>query len=175
MMKGIKFVTQALISISLIGCAPNATVYYRPSVDIESVHEKSHCVPTEKYVYFNIKSKDRTFRVRGYSNTYSHSYSTGTEAQLVVTGKWKEIKYKNDDFYITIPGTDKKIKPTKTYGEIHQYNSDSQFNSGAVFPKQDADKFDVNFPPLIINGEEIKLPVLHVKRTIWVGISPFNC
>lgn len=174
-MKSIKSGIYVSIVISLIGCVPNATVYYKPTVDIQSTHEKSHCVPTEKYVHFNIKSKDRTFRVRGYSNTYSHSYGKGTEAQLVIYGKWNKIKYKNNNFYIAIPGTDKKIKPTKIYGEVHNQDGSSQFNSGAVFPKQDADKFDVIFPPLIIDGEEIELPVLHVKRTIWVGISPFNC
>ena len=154
---------------------PNATVYFKPTVDVESTHEQSHCVPTEKYVHFNIKAKNRTFNVRGYGNSYSHSYAEGTEGQYVISGIWKEIKYKNNDFYILIPGSNEKIKPKKVYGETHDYKDHSMFNSGAVFPRLDADSFDVIFPPLIIDGEEVELPVLHIKRTIWMGISPFNC
>jgi hypothetical protein len=150
-------------------------MYYRPTVDVESTHEKSHCVPTEKYVHFNIKVKNKSFRVRGYGNTYSHSWGEGTEVQLVVQGKWDEIKYKNDYFYITSPERNEKVTPKKIYGKVHKHNGESSFNFGAVFPKQDEDRFDAFFPPLIIDGEEVELPVLHIKKTIWIGISPFNC
>jgi len=174
-MRCIRFVISIFLTFVIVGCAPNATVYYRPSVDIESTHEKSHCVPTEKYVHFNIKTKDQTLKVRGYGNTYSNSYGGGTEGQFVVDGNWNKIKYKNENFYLMVPGINKKIKPIKVYGDVHNFEGYSSFNSGAVFPKQDADKFDIYFPPLIIDAEELELPILHIKRTIWTGISPFNC
>lgn len=161
--------------IVMSGCLPNATMYYRPTVDVDSTHEKSHCVPIEKYVHFRINTAAQVLRVRGYGDSYSHSHAEGTEGQYVIYGNWKEIKYKNDDFYLAIPGSNDKIKPKKTYGERHNYEGYSMFNSGAVFPKQDSDSFDVVFPPLLVDGEEIELPILHVKRTIWAGISPFNC
>ena len=174
-MRSIKFGSCILIFSFLVGCVPNATVYYRPTVDIESTHEKSHCVPTEKYVHFNIKTKGQILKIRGYGNTYSHSYGEGTEGQFVITGNWNEIKFKNEEFYIMVPNINEKVKPIKIYGEVHNFDGYSSFNSGAVFPKQNAGSFDVIFPSLIIDGEEIELPILHIKRTIWTGISPFNC
>ncbi len=174
-MRIIKFGVCVLIFFILFGCVPNATLYYRSTVDFESTHEKSHCVPTEKYVHFNILTKNQILKVRGYGNTYSTSHGEVSEGQFVIYGSWNEIKFKNKEFYILAPDTNEKIKPLEVYGEVHNFGSDSSFNSGAVFPKQDGDSFDVIFPSLIIDGEEVKLPILHVKRTIWIGISPFNC
>lgn len=165
----------ATAAVMMTGCLPNATMYYRPTVDVDSTHEKSHCVPTEKYVHFNINTKGQTLKVRGHGDSYSYSYAVGTEGQYVIYGTWKEIKYKNDDFYLVIPGSNNKIKPKKTYGERYDYDGYSMFNSGAVFSKQNSDSFDVTFPTLVVDGEEIELPILHVKKTIWTGISPFNC
>jgi len=132
-------------------------------------------VPVEKYVHFTIETKNHTLKVRGYGNTYSHAYAKGSEGQYVISGNWKEIGYKNDDFFLVVPGREEKIRPTKIYHEQHRYADYSSYNSGAVFPKQDADSFDVIFPALIVDGEAIVLPVLHIKRTLWTGISPFNC
>ena len=174
-MRIINFGVCVLIFSFIVGCVPNATVYYRPTVNVESVHEKSHCVPTEKYVYFNIRIKGQTLKVRGFGNTYSNSEGGGTEGQFIISGNWNEIGYKNKDFYIVVPGIDLKIKSIKTYGDVHKNDGSLSFNSGAVFPKQNGDNFDIIFPPLIIDGEEIELPILHIKRTIWFGISPFNC
>ena len=174
-MRSIKFGICILIFFILVGCAPNATRYYRPTVDVESTHEKSHCVPTEKYVYFNIKTKDQTLKVRGYGNTYSTSHGEVVEGQFVIYGNWNKIKYKDEEFYIMPPDINEKIKPIEIYGKVHDFDSYSSFNSGAVFPKQGGDSFDMIFPSLIIDGEEVELPILHIKRTIWIGISPFNC
>ncbi|ABM03107.1 hypothetical protein Ping_1280 [Psychromonas ingrahamii 37] len=174
-MRFIKFGRCILIFSVLVGCVPNATVYYKPLVDVESTHEKSHCVPTEKYVNFIIKTKDQTLKVRGYGNTYSTSHGEVSEGQFVIYGNWNEINFKNEDFYITAPAINDKSKPIQIYGEVHDFDGYSSFNSGAVFPKQDGDSFDVIFPSLIIDGEEVKLPTLHIKRTVWIGISPFNC
>lgn len=162
-----------LLISALVGCVPNATVYYRPTVDVDSVHEEAHCVPMEKYVHFNIILKGQTLKVRGYGNTYSSS--EGTEGQFVIYGEWHEIKYKDSGFYLVVPGSDVKINPIKTYGEVNKHEGYLMFNSGVVFPKQSSESFDIIFPPLIIDGEEVELPILHVKRTVWVGISPFNC
>jgi len=150
-------------------------MYYRPTVDVDSTHEKSHCVPTEKYVHFNIQTKGGLLKVRGHGDSYSYSYAEGTEGQYVIYGTWREIGYKDDGFYLTISGSNEKIKPKKTYGEKYERDGNSMFNSGAVFPKQDSESFDVIFPPLVVDGEVVELPVLHVKKTIWAGISPFNC
>lgn len=174
-MRNIKFRIGILIFFVLVGCVPNATVYYKPTVDVESTHEKSHCVPTEKYVHFNIKTKKQTLKVRGYGNTYPTSNGEVAEGQFVISGNWKEIKYKNEGFYITAPNINEKIKSIKIYGEVHDYDGYSSFNSGAVFPKKNGESFDIIFPTLIIDGEEVKLPILHIQRTIWIGISPFNC
>lgn len=174
-MRSIKFGISILIFFVLVGCVPNATVYYKPTVDVESTHEKSHCVPTEKYVHFNIKTKNQTLKVRGYGNTYPTSKGEVAEGQFVISGKWNEIKYKNEDFYMMAPDINEKIKPTKIYGDVHDYDGYSSFNSGAVFSKQNGDSFDISFITLIIDGEDVKLPILHIKRTIWIGISPFNC
>jgi hypothetical protein len=168
-------IIKLFVFLVLSGCVPNATVYYRPTVDVESTHEKGHCVPTERYVHFTIKAKDQTFKVRGYGNTYSNSYGEVVEFQFVISGKWSEIKYINDEFYMMVPDTNKKINPIKIYGEVREFDGFSSFNTGAIFSKQGGDSFDVVFPSLIIDGEKIELPILHIKRTIWMGISPFNC
>ncbi len=106
-MRILKVVTPALL---LAGCVPNATVYYRPSVDIPSTHEKSHCVPTENYVIFTIKTKSQILKVRGYGSisTYRDEFA---EAQYVIDGNWNEIKYKNDKFYIMASGGTEKVAP----------------------------------------------------------------
>jgi hypothetical protein len=174
-MRSIKFGMCILIFFVFVGCVPNATFYYKPAVDVESTHDKSHCVPTEKYVIFNIKTKDQTLKVRGYGNTYLTYHGEVSEGQFVIYGNWNEIKFKNEDFYIMTPDMSEKFKPIKIYGEVHDFDGYSSFNSGAVFPKQEGDSFDVIFPSLIIDGEEVKLPILHIKRTVWMGISPFNC
>ncbi len=173
-----KSVIWALMFVFLAGCVPNATVYYRPSVDVESTYEQGHCVPVDKYVFFNIKAKSQTLKVRGYGSTYTGAQGElVSEGQYVIFGNWNEIKYKNEDFYITGSDADGKVKAQKLYGEVNVSHSDSNsmFNSSAVFPKQDGNSFDVYFPPLIIDGEEIDLPVLHIEKTIWMGMSPFNC
>ena len=175
-MKLIKLFIIAVISVLLASCVlPNATSYYRPTVDVKSSHVKGHCVPLERYVLFEINVKGKHYKFRGYGNTYSHNGGEGTEVQLIVEGTWNEIKYKNNEFYLIPKGGSKKIDPTKIYGEQHQYKDKQSFNSGAVFPKVGEDEFDAYFPQLIIDGEEIDLPVLHIKKTIWIGISPFNC
>jgi hypothetical protein len=161
--------------IVLAGCVPNATVYYRPSVNVASTHEKSHCVPIENHVLFDIKTKSQTLTVRAYGTIYSTSRGEFAEGQYVINGNWQEIKYINDKFYITTPDIAEKVAPIKIYGEVHRYDGYSSFNSGAVFPRPKSDTFDVTFPPLLIDDEEVELPVLHIKRTIWMGISPFNC
>lgn len=176
MVKLIKLSIIAVISVLLASCAvPNATSYYRPTVDVKSSHIKGHCVPLERYVLFEINVKGKVYKFRGYGNTYSHKWGEGTEVQLIVDGNWNEIKYKNNEFYLIPKGGSKKIQPTKIYGEQNQHKDELSYNSGAVFPKVEEDAFDAYFPPLIIDGEEIELPVLHIKKTIWVGISPFNC
>jgi hypothetical protein len=86
-----------------------------------------------------------------------------------------KLNSKNEDFYIVNPDIKKKNIPLKIYGEVHKHDGYSSFNSGAVFPKPNGDNFDINFPPIIIDGDEVTLPILHIKKTIWVGISPFNC
>lgn len=174
-MKSIKFIIFTSITFVLIGCVPNATVYYKPTVDVESTHEKSHCVPTEKYVHFEISTKKQILKIRGHGTTYSTSDGEVAEGQFVIYGKWNDVKYENDKFYLIVPGINKKIKPLKTYGEVHNFDDYSSFNSGAIFPKQVGDSFDLVFPSLIIDGEKIDLPILHIKKTIWIGISPFNC
>lgn len=175
-MQRTKILICVLLLASIVGCLPNAEVYYRPSIDVESTHEKGNCVPTERYVYFNIKTKNQVLKVRGYGNTYTGSQGKlVSEGQYVIFGNWDEIKYKNEDYYIVGSDNDEKVKPQKIYGEVHVYDSYSSFNSGAVFIKQRGDNFEVFFPPLIIDGEEIELPVLHIEKTIWMGISPFNC
>ena len=174
-MSCVKFGIHSLLFIVLVGCVPNATTYYRPTVDIESTHEKSHCVPTEKYVHFNIKTKNQTLKIRGYGSTYPTSSGEFSEGQFVITGNWQEIKYKNDEFYLIDPDSSTKTKAIKIYGDVHDYKNKSSFNSGAVFPRQKGDSFDVIFPPLLIDGEEVELPILHIEKKIWMGISPFNC
>lgn len=176
-MHTIKPLIGILIMIFMVGCLPNATTYYRPSVDIESVYEKGHCVPTEKYVHFKIKTKNQTLKIRGYGNTYSTSSGEFSEAQYVIIGVWNNISYKNDDYFIVGSDSNEKVKSQKIYEKVNVSHTDSSlmFNSSAVFPKQNGDGFDVYFPLLIIDGEEIELPVLHIEKKIWMGISPFNC
>lgn len=174
MKPAITFLTLASL-VALGGCFPNATVYYRPTVDVESTHEKSHCVPTEKYVHFTINTRGQALKVRGYGESYSLAHAEGTEAQYVISGTWKEIGYKNSDFRLSLPGRSDTIKPEKTYAERHDHDGYSTFNSGAVFPRQKAESFEVTFPTLVVDGEEIELPILRVRKTIWTGISPFNC
>ena len=167
-----------LILTLLMGCAPKAKVYYRSSVEIESTREKQHSEPTEKYVYFDMETKNKTLSIRGYEipknqalkirghgETYSTSEGEFSEGQYVVFGNWRKIGYKNEDFFIAGSGNDEKVKSRNYYGEehhLHEYNSYYKF--GAVFPKQNGDNFDVFFPPLIIDGEEIQLPVLHIEK-----------
>jgi len=174
-MQKIKLKICISIIFILVGCVPNATVYYKPTVDVESTHEKSHCVPTEKYVHFNIKTKDQILKIRGYGNTYSSSEGEVVEGQLVIYGNWHEIKYQNDEFYMMVPGFKEKFKSLKIYGEVHDNDGYLSFNSGAIFSKHGVDSFDLIFPALLIDGEKIDLPILHIKKTIWIGISPFNC
>lgn len=163
----------ALMLIS--GCVPNATFYYRPTVDVASSHEKSHCVPTEKTVHFTVDTRGSALKVRGQGDSYSHSYAAGTEGQYVIVGTWRDIALKNNDFQLLLPGRDHGIAPVKTYGDPSDHDGYSMFNLGAVFPLQSSDSFAVKFPTIIVDGEEVELPVLHVKKTVWAGISPFNC
>lgn len=160
---------------ALVGCVPNATTYYRPTVDLESTHEESHCVPTEKYVHFEVRIPQGALKVRGYGLTYKHGDDEGTEGQYVIDGLWKDIHYQNDVFYLTVPGSDVQIKPIKTYADLFEYATQSKLSSGAVFPKQTSDAFDVHFPPLIVDGTVIDLPVLHIQKTLCTWISPFDC
>lgn len=172
--RNFKFGIYFLLINILTGCVvPNATVYYRPTVDVNSTHEKSHCVPTEKYVHFNLKTKNQILKVRGYGSIYA--YGEKSEGQFIIKGKWNKIKYKNKNSYLIVPDTNKKIKPLKIYDELHNYDDYSSFNFSIVFPKPNTDRFDIVFPPLIIDDEEIKLPILHIEKKVWIGISPFNC
>lgn len=174
-MPSIKRVISLFLLLAITACVPNATMYFRPTVDIESTHQQAHCVPVDRFVLFNLKVKEQTLKVRGYGDTWSHPHGSGTEGQYVIEGKWDDIRYKNDGFYLLVTGSDIKVRPTKISGQVHHYEGYSTFNASAVFPEQNAARFDIYFPPLLVDGVEVELPVLHLKKTLWTGISPFNC
>ncbi len=172
----IKIVISSILLLSIFSaCMPNATIYYRPTVAIPSSHEKGNCVPIEKYVHFTIPTKKGAIRVRGYGNTFSTSDGNFIEAQYVIYGNWNEIKYAGDDFSATVTGSDQTLQPTDFYGEVYQFEHTRMFNSGCVFKKPAGKSFEFTFPVLLIDGEEITLPVLHIEKKLWVGLSPFNC
>lgn len=164
-----------IFSVFLTACVPNATSYYRPSVDFKSYHEKAHCVPVEKFVHFTIEYEKGILEIRGSGSIYSTGKGKRASGQYVIEGKWAEIKYKDDNFYYSDANSTERLKAKEIFGKVYQYRDSKMFNSEAVFDNPSSDNFDVIFPKLIVDGEELSLPVLHVEKKIWMGISPFNC
>ena len=175
-----------LFALLLEGCVPNVVTYYRPVVDGGKVL-KPHCVPTESIVEFNLPNINGRLHVRAWADNGNHV----NQIALFFSGKaWREIHFTSTDFRIR----DFEEKSILTASSVLAYKADSignltaepyfappvrpwlsrfqvQINSNRPLPNS----FELLSPTIVIDGEEIKFPVIRFEQKQWIGISPFNC
>jgi len=173
-------------ALLLEGCVPNAVTYYRPVVDGGKVL-KPHCVPTESIVEFNLPNANGRLQVRAWADNGKHV----NQIALFFSGKaWREIHFTSTDFRIR----DLEDKSILSASSVMAYKADSiesltsepylappdrpglpRFHVQINLHRPLPNSFELLSPSIVIDGEEIKFPVIRFEQRQWMGISPFNC
>jgi len=176
----------SLFALLLEGCVPNAVTYYRPVVDGGKVL-KSHCVPTESIIEFNLPNANGRLHVRAWADNGKYV----NQIALFFSGKaWSEIHFTSSDFRIR----DIEENSIISASSVKAYKADSTVNLTAEPYKAPPDRpglprfqvqinshrplpnnFELLSPTIVIDGEEMKLPVIRFEQNQLMGISPFNC
>jgi hypothetical protein len=175
-----------LFALALSGCTPNAVKYYRPMVDGGKVL-KPNCVPTESITEFALPDTNGRLHVRAWANNGRHV----KQISLFFAGNaWSEIHFTSADFRIR----DTEKHSVMSASSVLAYKSDGmskltaepylapperpglfrfhvQINLLDTLPNN----FELQSPTIIIDGEEIKFPIIQFQQKQWIGISPLNC
>ena len=163
----------------LTGCVPNATVYYRPSVDGGKV-VTAHCVPTQSNIDFQVGS----LPIRARANEGQN----GTIVSLTPSASsWKTFHFtttnfavRNLDSGVTIRNLlvrvmrhDKSDLITEPYHV--QTEKGHYYWLDVYLPRPTPENFEILSPSIMLDDKEFKFPPIRFERKVWVGISPFNC
>ena len=160
----------------LVGCAvPNVTSYYRPSVAVSSVYEPEHCVPLEKHLSFITTTRSASYTARATGYVYTSNGHPLLGAQYVISGRWGSIELAEHEPSLVVSGRTLELEPYSVSGDESNYNQEKYFNINVTFEHDPIDSYEIVFPKLLIDDEEVTLPPLKIDKTWWFGISPFNC
>lgn len=184
-MKLIIAILYAILAMAFSGCLPNAVTYYRPSVEGGQLRQP-RCVPTKSLVDFTIGNSRKYLLIRALSDNGKHVHQV---ALFFSDGSLEKFHFASTDFRIF--DLDKKImlRPSSVVAYLKSGQGalttepyylkagkgpvllSVQINVPGMLPAN----FKLLSPSIVIDGEEIALPVIHFERKVWVGISPFNC
>lgn len=174
--------TIPLVLLLLTGCVPNATSYYRPSMEGGRVLAR-HCVPTESIVEFG------SLPMQASANDGSNALfiSLSLPSKRPAQSAWQtfhfaapEFRVRNLDSGVMIEGVSVRVLRDDSSDSVvdpyHPPRAGSWLYSIDVkLPGPPPEKFELLIPPLMIDGREVRYPPIRFERKIWMGISPFNC
>lgn len=174
-----RHLTPCTLLLLLTGCAPNATVYYRPSVDGGKV-VAAHCVPTQSNIDFQVGSLP--FRARA---------NEGQNATIVSLtpskSSWKTFHFTTANFAMRNLGSGvttrnlmvrvmRHDKSDSIIEPFHAQTAKGHFYWLDVYlPRPTPENFEILSPPIMVDDQEFQFPPIRFERKGWMGISPFNC
>lgn len=184
-----KLILLVLISLlALSACMPNAVTYYHPSADGGEVRAK-HCVPTESLLDIEIKSAHKSIKIRAWADEGKRF----NQVYLGFSGEsWDKINFTSTNFKMVDLDKNLTISDLSVFASKHDGFSKlstesyaaphgrpgmhkTRFSVQVRLPDPMPDKFELVIPSIIVDGNEINIPVMQFERKVWVGISPFNC
>lgn len=180
-MRGRKLVALAF-SLPLLGCVPNATTYYRPSMAEGRILAR-HCVPTESIVEFGPLPFQATV-MGGEDRWY---FVIGLPWTRLPESHWEAFHFVTSDFHLRDLDSGNTIRPQavsvsrddKVDSIVEPYrlprSKSWSYSIELKLPGQAPDKLEILIPPVVIDGREVRFAPLRFERKIWMGISPFNC
>lgn len=173
-----------LATIMTTACMPNAVSYFQPSVTGGELIT-AHCVPTSSIVEFEPEGGLVTIR------TWADNGDHVNQVSLFFYGdSWQRIHFASKNFELL----DSEKHTSVPVASLIAYKAESiealssepylappgrlalprfhvQVNAATALP----DNFELQAPPLVLDGKEILLPPIHYEKQVWLGISPFNC
>ncbi len=171
-----------LFVFGLLGCAPNAAVYYRPSVEGGHV-VAGRCVPLPsrtEFVVDNVRISAHVGTVRGRQFVSLSLYPFPTQTVRFLSERFElreseqgrpipvasqEVFRHDREKALTVPYPHGNAAPTRSpYFNVLVYMDDTS-----------AEAFELRSPPIVVDGTERPIPVIRFKRETWAGVSPLNC
>ncbi len=174
--------TIPFVLLLLTGCVPNATSYYRPTMEGGQVLAR-HCVPTESIVEFGPLPLQAVANEGNNALFISLSLPWRRPAQTA----WQTFHFTTPEFRVRDLDSGASIEGVSVR-VLRDDNSDSlvepyrpqrpggwRYSVDVKLPGPPPKKFELLIPPLVIDGHEVRYPPIRFERKTWVGISPFNC
>ncbi|MDE2606757.1 MAG: hypothetical protein KGL68_12640 [Burkholderiales bacterium] len=168
--------------LAQLGCTPNATTYYRPSMPGGQVLA-GRCVPTESAVAFGALPMEARV-VEGQIGWFVVlSLPSRRPAQLA----WRTFHFAAADFRVRDPASG-ITTPALPINVLRDDRRDSVVEPYS--PAQGAgwlysvdvrlagpppERFELLLPPVVIDGAQVRYAPILFERKVWVGASPFNC
>ncbi len=170
------------VLLMLTGCVPNATSYYRPSMEGGQVLAR-HCVPTESIVEFGALPMQASASDGNNALFVSLSLPSKRPTQTA----WQTFHFATPDFRVrdlesgaTVEGLSVRVlRDDGSDSLLEPYRpprpSGWLYSVDVKLPGPPSAKFELLIPALVIDGHEVRYPPIRFERKTWVGISPFNC
>lgn len=166
----------------LPGCAPNAAVYYLPSVEGGQIRTE-RCVPLPSRVEFateNVRISAHVSIVRGQQFVALSLYPFPTQSIRFLSDRF-ELRDGVQGRPIPVASLsvfrhDREKALTEPYPHGNAAPTASPyFNVLIYMGDTSAEVFELRSPPIAVDGVERSIPVIRFKRETWVGVSPLNC
>jgi hypothetical protein len=180
-MRGRKLVA-LVFSLPLLGCVPNATTYYRPSMAEGRILTR-HCVPTESIVEFG----SIPFQASVMEGSNGWFFTLWLPWKRPPDSTWRSFHFTASDFRLRDLGSGVTTsslavsvsRDDKLESIVEPYRpprpKDWFYSIEVKFPGPTPEKLEILIPPLVIDGREVRFAPIRFERQLWMGISPFNC
>lgn len=168
-----------LLGTWLTGCVPNATQYYRPSVEGGRQLTTGHCVPLPRAVVFQVGPLPvRALLGAGARTTYV-DLRLGDRADLpdAAAASWQSYHFTADRFLMRDLARDTLSGPLTRFTsspDVTETSTQPRWVEVRI-PKPLPARFEFISPPIMVDGQSLPFPVIRFEKTLWMGISPFNC
>ncbi len=174
--------TIPFVLLLLTGCVPNATSYYRPSMEGGQVLAR-HCVPTESIVEFGALPMLASV-IEGNNGWF---VVLSLPARRPAQQMWQTFHFTTPDFRVrdldsgvtverlsvSVLRDDRWDSPVEPYRPPRP--GGWLYSVDVKLPGPPPEKFELLIPALVIDGHEVRYPPIRFERKTWMGISPFNC
>lgn len=166
----------------VLGCAPNAAVYYRPSAEGGRV-VAGRCVPLPsrtEFVVDNVRVSAHVSTVRGRQFVSLSLYPFPTQTIHFLSERF-ELREGAQGRPIPVASLeafrhDREKALTEPYPHGNAAPTASPyFNVLIYMDDTSTEVFELRSPPIAVDGVERPIPVIRFKRETWVGVSPLNC
>lgn len=186
-MHRLRLLFHAILASMLVGCVPNATTYYRPSLAGGTVLA-SHCVPTESNLVFQVGPL--------WVHAVANQAMNGVIVNLDLSSQsfrarqplasWRTFHFNEGGF--SVRDLDSGATTQNLQARVFRQDKSNtlsdpyrlQAGQGSYWvdvylPNPPPERFLLLGPSIVIDGLEMQFPPLRFERKVWVGVSPFNC